>query len=309
MSSTANESLHLKYRPKTLDRVVGNETTVAALRAMLAKGTVPHVMLLSGPRGSGKTTIARILKTELKCHDLDFRELNAADNRGIDTIRGIRQTMHNHPAAGPVRIWLVDEAALLTSEAQSAALKMWEDTPAHCYFFLATTDPDNLLPTIRDRCHPMPVRALTYKELEGLCDYVADEEMIELSDGVKDDLVAAAQGSARMLLVLLDKVANLDAAQQQAAIQEGVAEQTEAYDLFWALMNKKKWPTVSGMLKNLKSEPEKARWSILGLARVELLKSGNYQAYAIIDCFSRNFYDSKAAGLVMACFEAVSSKE
>lgn len=307
-NNTNNESLHLKYRPRSLDKVVGNETTVAALKAMLAKGTLPHTILLSGPRGSGKTTIARILKDELECSDMDWHEINSSSDRGIDGIRRIASDLHNHPAAGPVKIYFFDECHNILPLPQETALKMWEEPPKHVYFFLATTDPEDLIPTVRDRCNPMPVRALTFKELERLCDYVCGKEGIELSDKVKDDLVASADGSARMLLVLLDKIRHLDESQQAEAIAQKLAEENEAIDLCRALIEKKTWKDVAKILQNLKGEPEKTRWAVLGYARSVLLRQGTYQAYLVIDAFARPFFDSKAAGLAMACFEAIQAK-
>lgn len=303
-----NESLHLKYRPKSLDKVVGNETTVAALKAMLSKGTLPHVILFSAPSGCGKTSLARILKDELECSDFDWHEVNSSSDRGIDGMRSIQRDMHLSPVSGPVKIYFMDESHNLTQNAMESALKMWEDTPAHVYFFLATTEPEKLLPTVRTRCCDMPLRPLTFKELERLCDYVCGKEQIELSDKVKDDLVASADGSARMLLVLLDKIRHLDESQQAEAIAQKLAEENEAIDLCRALIDKKTWKDVAKILQNLKGEPEKTRWAVLGYARSVLLRQGTYQAYLVIDAFARPFFDSKAAGLAMACFEAIQSK-
>src|SRR5690606_3369465 len=110
-------------------------------------GDIPHAMLFTGPSGCGKTTLARILRVKLRCSDNDFQEINAADFRGIDSIRSMRQQVGAAPLGGDSRIWLIDEAHSMTADAQNAFLKLLEDTPRHVYFFLATTDPQKLKKT------------------------------------------------------------------------------------------------------------------------------------------------------------------
>lgn len=304
----ANETeWYKKHRPKTLDKVVGNTDTVLALKNMLAKKTVPHTILLHGPSGCGKTTLARILASELKCHPMDFQEVNSASFRGIDSVRDIARIMSLAPI-GPCRVWLIDEVHKWTNDAQNAALKMLEDTPAHVYFLLCTTDPQKLIKAIQTRCCEMPVRLLSYDELELLARRVAKRENVELSKPTLDDLVASSQGSARTLLVLLDKVANLPEDQRQAAIANKLAEDNEAIELCRALLKREPWKKVAGILKNLKGEPESVRYAVLGYARSVLLSGKtDHQAYLILDVFGSNFYDSKEAGLAKACFEAIHS--
>jgi DNA polymerase III gamma/tau subunit len=297
-----------KYRPRKLARIVGNEQTIAALQNMLTRKTLPHTVLFHGPSGCGKTTLARIVRTELGCHDLDFKEINSASFRGIDSIREIQRGMNLSPAAGPVRVWLIDEVHKWTNDAQNAALKMLEDTPDHAYFLLCTTDPSKLIKAVLTRCCEMPVRLLTETELESLAARVCERESVVISNDIRDEIISSAQGSARTLLVLLEKVSGLNEKDQQAAIQAKLAEENEAIDLCRALIKKESWKKVARILANLKSEPEETRWSILGYARQVLLKEGTYQAYLILDIFKTPFYESKGPGLACACFEAISSK-
>ena len=299
--------LYKKYRPRTLDRIIGNENTVASLRNMLERKTLPHVILFSGPSGTGKTTLARIIKTELGCHDMDFAEVNSGSFRGIDSIRDVARNMNLAPT-GPCRIWYFDEVHKWTNDAQNAALKMLEDTPSHIYFLLATTDTGRLIKAVQTRCCELPLRALTYQELENLAARVARKENIELSKESLDTLVSAAAGSARMLLVLLDKVANLDDAQRAAAIEEKAAEEAEGIELCRLLLKdpRASWKTVAETLKNLKGDPESTRRAVLGYARTVLLSGkANTQAYMVLQSFSDNFFDSGDAGLARACFEAI----
>jgi DNA polymerase III gamma/tau subunit len=155
----------------------------------------------------------------------------------------------------------------------------------------------------------MPLRSLTYDEFESLASRVAKKEGISLSKPVLNELVSSSQGSARTLLVLLDKVANLDEEQRVEAIQARLAEENEGIDLCRALLKREQWPRIAGILKNLKSDPESVRWAVLGYAKSVLMNGkADWQAFNVIDIFSKNFYDSKDAGLAAACFEAVTAK-
>lgn len=297
--------LYKKHRPRNLNKVLGADSTTSALQNMLEKNTLPHTLLFHGPSGCGKTTLARILKTKLNCHDMDFKEMNCADFRGIDTIREISRLMHLAPTGGKVRVWLLDEVHQLSSAGQHAALKILEDTPSHVYFFLCTTDPQKLLKTIITRCCEMPVRLLTYDELTSLVNRTCKREKVEVSEDVLEEIISGAQGSARMALVLLDKILNLKEDERIEAIQQKMAEENEAIELCRALIKKEDWRKVSKILKNLKGEPESIRYAVMGYARNTLLSGKNEQAYHVIRCFEDNFYDSKAAGLVRASYESI----
>jgi DNA polymerase-3 subunit gamma/tau len=299
------QELYKKHRPRTLNKILGAEGTVAALENMLTKGTLPHTLLISGPSGCGKTTIARILKTRLNCHDMDFKEMNCSDHNGVDTVREIIRLSHLAPTGGDVRIWMLDECHKLTSAAQEAALKILEDTPSHVYFFLCTTDPQKLIKTILTRCCDMPVRLLTYKEISELVIRVSKREQVELDKETLEELVDSSEGSARTALVALDKILNLKPEERIEALHQVMAEEKEAFNLFWALMKKEDWRKITNILQNLKGEPESIRYSIIGMARAQLLKQKDMQAYNIICAFENNFYDSKNAGVIRACFESV----
>lgn len=300
-----------KHRPQSLGRMIGCEATAKALASMIEKKTLPHAILLTGPSGCGKTTIARIIKDELGCHDTDFKEMNSASFRGIDTIREIQRNMNLHPTGGPVRVWLLDEVHKLSNDAQNAALKMLEDTPDHVYFLLCTTDPSKVIKAIQTRCTDMPVRSLTENELKELIRRVAKKEKIELDAATEDELANSAMGSARTALVLLGKIAHLDPAERVEAIKAKLAEESVAYDLCKAVMGKVSWGKIAGILKNLKDDPEGTRRSVLGYARSCLLSKADWSAYNVIASFREPFFDTGTAPalLAAACYEAWTAKE
>lgn len=301
--------LYKKHRPKSLKRVLGNTGTVEALKNMVRRGTLPHAILFYGPSGTGKTTLARILRHKLGCSDMDFREMNCSDSSGIDAVREIARSLYLSPTGGPCRIWLLDEVHRLTPDAQNAALKMLEDTPEHVYFFLCTTEPQKLKKAIHTRCCKMPVEPLPRDMMKKLLRVVSKREKICLADELVEDIVDASEGSARTCLVILDKLSNLPEKQRGKAIPSALEEPEEVIELCRALIKRAPWSAVSKILRGIQAEPETVRWAVLGYAKAVLLKTANTQAYHVIGCFENHFYDSKQAGLVAASFEAVQGEQ
>ncbi len=302
----AHQELYKKHRPKSLKRILGNTSTVAALRTMLERDTLPHTILFHGPAGCGKTSLARILASELDCHEADLLEINAASFRGIDSIRDMERQMLLAPL-GECRIWILDECHQWSKDAQNAALKMLEDTPDHVYFFLCTTDPQRLIKAIQRRCCELPVKTLTDEQIVKLLKRVMKKEKFQIADNVLEQILDLADGSPAIALVILDKISNLEPSEQEAAIVETAAEQTEAIDLCRALIKGSPWKAVAKIVKELEADPESVRYAVLGYARQVLLGNSkpDQRAYNIIVSFADHFYDSKAAGLAAACYEVV----
>lgn len=300
--------LHIKYRPKTLAGIVGNEETAKILASMVAKKQVPHSVLLSGPSGCGKTTTARILINVLDCSKSDFKELNAADFRGIDMVRDIRTRMSLAPMNGKVRCYLIDEAHQLTKDAQNALLKITEDTPKHVYFFFATTEPGKLLKTLANRCTELRMSALSPKTMQALLEKVAAKEKIDLTEDVTDRIIEVAEGSPRRALVVLGQIANLEDEEERLNAILSSDTKRATFDLFKAMAyGKPNWADIKKILKGMDEEPESIRHYVLACATNMMLSDsgkGLGQAAKIINAFRDNFFDSKKAGLVLACYEA-----
>ncbi|MBA3952618.1 MAG: DNA polymerase III subunit gamma/tau, partial [Rubrobacter sp.] len=172
-------SLYRKWRPRRMDQVVGQEPVVRTLRRAIETGRVAHAYLFSGPRGTGKTSTAKVLAMGLNCasgptaepdgtcdscraivnnSSLDVVEMDAASNRGIDEIRDLRDRVNLAPVAGLTKVYIIDEVHMLTTEAFNALLKMLEEPPEHVVFVLATTEKHKVLPTIISRCQSFDFR-------------------------------------------------------------------------------------------------------------------------------------------------------
>ncbi len=216
-----------KYRPQIFDEVAGQPLITETLKNAVTGGRVAHGYIFSGARGVGKTSTARILAKSLNCvkgptvkpcgvcpscveiaagNSPDVFEIDAASNRGIDEIRQLRETSRYLPARDPYRVFIIDEAHMLTTEAFNALLKTLEEPPARSLFILATTEPHKLPPTIQSRCQHFAFRLLDDDEIAARLRWVTEQEKAESDDDALSTLARAAEGSLRDALSLLDQV-------------------------------------------------------------------------------------------------------
>jgi len=297
--------LHIDHRPKTLEEVAGNVAVKKSLESILGKGEkTPHAFLFTGPSGCGKTTLARILATALGIHDEDFKEIDSADFRGIDSVRDIRKAMRFKAIKGDRRGWLLDECHKLTNDAQNALLKGLEDTPQHVFFFLATTEPNKLLKTLKGRCTSFEVQSLEESELFKLCREVAFREGKKIPKEVLQQISRDAGGSPRVALVVLGKIIDMEEEDMLKAAEQAAAEESQVIDLCRSLMKGAKWPTIAKILKEIDAEPESTRYAVLGYFNSVLLNKGDARVAEMIEIFEDPFFNSGKAGLTRACFEA-----
>ena len=222
-------ALYRKYRPATFAEVVGQEHVTEPLSTALTAGRINHAYLFSGPRGCGKTSSARILARSLNCEQgptpspcgvcdscvglaangggsIDVLELDAASHGGVDDTRELRDRASFAPAQSRYRIFIVDEAHMVTTAGFNALLKIVEEPPEHVIFVFATTEPDKVLPTIRSRTHHYPFRLLAPKTMRGLIEKILESEHIEVDDAVYPLVIRAGGGSPRDTLSVLDQL-------------------------------------------------------------------------------------------------------
>lgn len=309
MAEKEAAELYRRHRPVTLKEVKGQPGAVKMLREFFKAERVPHAMLLTGPSGCGKTTIARIMKERLECGDHDYTEVNAADFRGVDTIRDVRSKMHLSPISGKCRMWVIDEAHKLTNDAQSALLKMLEDTPKHVYFVLCTTDPGKLLETIRTRCTEIRVQSLPANDMHELINEVAGKYGKKLDVEVVAQIGSISEYSARKALVILGQILDIeDKDEQMRVVVSSDKNRVAAFELAKAMIWRKVgWPEVARIIKGIDEEHEKIRHMILAVANTELLKAnGNAgRCNMVIQMFRDPFYEWREAGLAASCYSAM----
>ena len=300
------KELYKKYRPKKLSQIIGNSATVNSIAAKLKNNSLPHFILLSGPSGCGKTTIARIIAKELKCNSSDFYEVNCANKNGVELARDIESKFRMKAISGGVRIWLLDEAHKLTSACSESLLKPLEDTPDHVYFIMASTDPGKILKTIKTRATEYSVSSLTDSECETLMDKVCKKEKLSIPIEVKEVIVEACLGSARDMLVNLDKIKDLDEEEMLEAAKQIVEKNAIALEIYKALMWGK-WTACAAAIKNNKEEPEGIRRYILACANNVLLdpkKSKDHaKAFSVLSSFENPLYNIGKPGLTMCCYD------
>ncbi len=201
-----NLVLYRKYRPQSWEEVIGQEHVVRTLTNALKLGRVSHAYLFAGPRGTGKTTIARLLAKSLGCGDLDLIEIDAASNRGIDEIRELRDGIKFAPTAGKYKVFIIDEVHQLTKEAFNALLKTLEEPPAHAIFILATTEIHKVPETIISRVQSFPFRKLAVPEIIRKLEKIRDAEKIKIESDALRLIATFAGGSYRDAESMLEQL-------------------------------------------------------------------------------------------------------
>lgn len=210
------EALYRKYRPKSLDEVVGQPHITRTLKNAIESNRISHGYLFAGPRGVGKTSVARILAHQVNNFNygdsqasLDIIEIDAASNRRIEEIRDLRDKVHTAPVAGKYKVYIIDEVHMLTREAFNALLKTLEEPPAHVIFILATTEVHKLPETIISRTQHFSFKTVSSPEISKHLQNIAKQENINISSEPINMISELGQGSFRDSLTLLDQLSTL----------------------------------------------------------------------------------------------------
>lgn len=202
----SNIALYRKYRPLSFEDVIGQDHIVKAISGSLKAGKVAHAYLLCGPRGTGKTTIARIIAHELGSSVNDIYEMDAASNRKIEDARDIRESVRTMPFDSRYKVYILDEVHMLTKEAWNALLKTIEEPPEHVVFILATTEIEKVPDTIVSRCQSFTFKKPNEAILSEVILNVAKKEGYSLGEGVAGLIALLADGAFRDALGILQKV-------------------------------------------------------------------------------------------------------
>jgi len=219
--------IYRKYRPQTFSEVVGQEHIIKTLTSEITTGNISHAYLFAGPRGTGKTTMARLLAKAINCLDhssfepcnkcesctdimdgraLDLIEIDAASNRGIDEIRDLREIVRFAPAKSKYKVFVIDEAHQLTKEAFNALLKTLEEPPAHAVFILATTEAHKMLPTILSRVQRFDFKKLSLPEIIKKLEMVVKKERIKVDEKALRIIALNSEGFMRDAESMLGQV-------------------------------------------------------------------------------------------------------
>ncbi|MEE3362683.1 MAG: DNA polymerase III subunit gamma/tau, partial [Anaerovoracaceae bacterium] len=219
------KALYRRYRPETFDEVIGQDHIVKVLKNQIEQDSVSHAYLFCGTRGTGKTTMARLLAKGVNCladsgrpcgkcencidiqngSFVDLIEIDAASNRGIDDIRSLRESVNYAPSVGRRKVFIIDEVHMLTKEADNALLKTIEEPPENVIFILCTTEPDSLLPTILSRCIRFDFKCMPEDVLQERMQYICDDLGVQMDGEALHMIAVQADGSARDGLTLLDQ--------------------------------------------------------------------------------------------------------
>ncbi len=201
-----HQTLYRTYRPSDFDAVRGQQHVTDVLRRAIENKKFAHAYLFCGGRGTGKTSVARILAKEIGVTDRDLYEIDAASNRGIDDIRELREGVLALPFESPYKLYIIDEAHMLTKDAWNAFLKTLEEPPAHCLFVMATTERDKVPDTIQSRCEVYSFKQPTRAMLADIVGDIAKKEAYTLERSAAELIALIAEGSFRDALSLLQKV-------------------------------------------------------------------------------------------------------
>ncbi|MCE5312159.1 MAG: DNA polymerase III subunit gamma/tau [Nitrospiraceae bacterium] len=249
-----------KWRPQNFDDLIGQEPIARVLKNAISQGKTAHAYVFSGPRGVGKTSAARILAKALNCAEgpttepcgkcesclsisdgssMDVSEIDGASNTGVDNIRDLRERVRYAATGGRYKIYIIDEAHMLSISAFNALLKTLEEPPPHVIFVLATTEPKKIPATVLSRCQHLPFRRMTTQKVKERLKHICKAEPIKITDPALEMIARAADGSMRDSLTILDQIASFSEDITETEVKDllGITDTQTLSELTSAMLN------------------------------------------------------------------------
>lgn len=305
-----SNDLHNKYRPTKLNQVVGQDDVIRSIKNVLSKDT-SHAFLFSGPSGVGKTTLARIIASKVKCEPINIVEIDAATFTGIDAMRDITSTLHFKAfGSKPNKIIIVDECHSLSKQAWQSILKAIEEPPPHIYWALCTTELGKVPDTIKTRCLHYALNLIHKDEIYNVLLTISEKEQIletSVGNNILELISNEAEGSMRQAIVNLSMCADCITVKEAATLIHASHGEKHVIDLcrWLASGQSQNWKKATSILKHLEGQnPESIRIQVVNYFAKVAMSSKEKTAkrsFLVMDCFSGPFNQSeKLAPVIMA---------
>jgi DNA polymerase-3 subunit gamma/tau len=248
--------LYRKYRPQTFDEIFGQEQIVKVIKGSIEQGNIAHAYLFSGPRGTGKTTMARIFARAIGCSNNDIIEIDAASNRGIDDIRALRESVNSLPFDSDKKMYIIDEVHMLTKEAFNALLKTLEEPPSHVIFVLATTELHKVLPTIISRCQSFVFQSPNYATLKEMMKDIIKKEGYTIDAASLDLIAMLGNGSFRDTQGVLQKLMSYSADKSITRDEAELVTGAPSFEIIQSIIQGINTSDIDSVLHSLKQAEE-----------------------------------------------------